>query len=211
MSDSIDLSLYLVLDPLMCGGFDGALKVAKAALEGGTSIIQLRAPDYKKRFWYDLALALKPICKAYHVPLIINDHIDIALAVDADGVHIGQEDLPAHIVRQLVGSDKIIGLSASFIEEVSQANSLPVDYVGIGPVFDTSSKIDANPALGFELSTQLVQACRLPNILIGGLKDEHIFQAKQTGTNGVAVISAICAAANPKKATQILKQNWINS
>ena len=208
MSKNLDLSLYLILDPPMCGGFQGTLVVAEEALAGGVRMIQLRAPTLKKKTWYELGIALKPLCARYKVPLIINDHLDIALAVDADGVHIGQDDLPVSIARQLLGADKIIGLSVTNQNEAIQANELPVDYVGIGPVFDTPTKKDAATALGFDQAQKLVHICRHPSVLIGGLKLEHIDAVKTSGANGICVVSAVCADRQPDKVARQMKALW---
>lgn len=208
MAKTLDLSIYLILDPIMCGGFENTLALAEATFPEGITIVQLRAPSWHKKNWYELALKLKPICNAYKIPLIINDHIDVALAVDADGVHIGQKDLPTLVSRKLLGEDKIIGLSTTNLQQIQHANSLPIDYVGIGPIFDTSTKPDADKALGFEQATQLIQASQHPSVLIGGLKTHHIPQIRQTGTNGLCVVSEICAAKQPKQITQQIKKQW---
>lgn len=208
MQKTLDLSLYLILDPPMCGGFEGTLTVAKAALEGGVSIVQLRAPTLKKKAWYELALALKPLCQNYQVPLIINDHIDVALAVDADGVHIGQDDFPVSVARKLLGPNKIIGLSVTNITELEQANKEQIDYVGIGPIFDTSTKTDAAKAIGFDSIQNYTQKSIHPNVLIGGLKEEHISTIKKLGGGGICVVSAICGAADPKVISERMKEKW---
>ncbi len=208
MRHNLDLSLYLILDPPMCGGFSQTIAVAEEVLASGVSVIQLRAPTLKKKAWYELALTLKPLCQAYKVPLIINDHVDIALAVDADGVHIGQEDMPVIMARQLLGNKKIIGLSVTNQNEALQANDLSVDYVGIGPVFATDTKKDAAAALGFDKAQQLIQVSQHPSVLIGGLKPEHIGAVKKSGAHGICVVSAICAASAPGRVTQQMKALW---
>lgn len=208
MQKDLDLSLYLVLDPLMCGGFQVALKVAEGALASGVTILQLRAPTLKKKAWFEFASALKPICAHYHVPLIINDHIDVATAVDADGVHVGQQDLPVASVRHLLGEDKIIGLSISHQYELIPEDLRHVDYLGVGPIFNTTTKKDAAAALGFDGAQQIVQTANMPTVLIGGLKLAHVCLVKNAGANGVCVVSAICAEANPSDATTALKARW---
>ncbi len=152
MTSCLDLSLYLVLDPVQCGGHQASLDVARAALEGGATVVQLRAPEWHKRAWLALALDLLPLTRAARVPLIIDDHLDIALAAGADGVHVGQRDLPADVARKLLGPDALIGLSVSRISEVDDANPLGdiVDYLGAGPVFDTPTKPDASAACGID-------------------------------------------------------------
>lgn len=208
MQKDLDLSLYLVLDPPMCGGFQAALKVAEEALASGVTILQLRAPTLKKKVWFELASALKPICAHYCVPLIINDHIDVALAIDADGVHVGQQDLPVASVRHLLGEDKIVGLSISHQYELVPEDLQYVDYLGVGPIFDTETKKDADAALGFDGAKKIVQAANMPTVLIGGLKLAHVRLVKDTGANGVCVVSAICAETKPSDATKALKARW---
>ena len=144
----LDLSLYLVLDPVQCGGHARALELTRAALDGGVTIVQLRAPEWHKRAWLELALDLLPLTRRYGVPLIINDHVDVVLAAGADGVHIGQNDLPPDVARKLLGARALIGLSVSNALQVDHANTLGamIDYVGAGPVFDTPTKPDASAA-----------------------------------------------------------------
>ena len=137
MSNKVfDLSLYLVLDPVLTEKL-GMVRTAELAVQGGATIVQLRAPQWKKRQRYECALKLKTVLDSYHVPLIIDDDIDIALAVDADGVHVGQKDLPADVARRLMGKDKIVGLSINNEEQMNLVDPMTVNYVGIGPVFST--------------------------------------------------------------------------
>ena len=148
--NACNLHLYLVLDAAACG--ERLLAVAEAALQGGVSVLQLRGHKtaWSKRVWYDTALAVKARCAAHQVPFIINDQVDIALAVGADGVHIGQSDLPAAVVRRLIGNERILGLSTHSVAQVQAVDSGIVDYIGMGPVFPTRSKADADPAIGLD-------------------------------------------------------------
>ena len=132
--NTIDLSLYLVLDLDLCGGPAGMVHTAIQAAKNGATVVQLRAPNWKKRQWLATAFALKAALAPYGVPLIINDHIDVALAVDAEGVHVGQGDLPALETRRLIGPDRILGLSVGSAEEMATVPAAGVDYLGIGPV-----------------------------------------------------------------------------
>jgi len=141
----LDLSLYLVLDPDLCGGADGMVRTAKLAAENGASVVQLRAPGWKKRQWLETALELKRVLQPFGVPLIINDQVDIALAVDADGVHVGQDDLPVDVVRRLIGPDKWLGLSVTNAEQLRAVPEQGVDHLGIGPVFPTGTEGCAAP------------------------------------------------------------------
>jgi thiamine-phosphate pyrophosphorylase len=204
---NLDLSLYLVLDPVQCGGHARALEITQAALEGGVTIVQLRAPEWHKRAWLALALDLLPITRRFGVPLIINDHIDVALACGAEGVHIGQKDLPPEIARKLLGPRALIGLSVSNEREVDDANPLGtmIDYVGVGPVFDTPTKPDASAALGTQGIAALCARSIHPTVAIGGIQLSNADDVKRAKPGGIAVVSAICKAADPRLAAQQLR------
>ena len=166
----LDLLLYLVLDPDLCGGPEGMVRTARLAAESGATVVQLRAPNWKKRQWLATARELKSVLKPFGVPLIINDHIDIALAVDADGVHVGQDDLPVAEVRRLIGPDKWLGLSVTNAEQLAEVPYGSVDYLGIGPVYPTGTKSDAAPVVGVPAFAELVAGSRLPVVAIGGIQ-----------------------------------------
>jgi thiamine-phosphate pyrophosphorylase len=201
----LDLSLYLVLDPRRCNGINGIVDTTLQAVENGVTTVQLRAePDWKKRQWYDAALALKKALTPYGVPLIINDQIDVALAVDADGVHIGQKDLPADIVRRLIGADKWLGLSVSNAAQLAAVPRDIVDYIGVGPVFPTTSKPDADPALGIDVLRTLMADKPCPAVAIGGITRQSAATVMATGVDGIAVVSAICGQPDPSLATRSL-------
>ncbi|MCP9758814.1 thiamine phosphate synthase [Aquitalea sp. S1-19] len=200
----VDYRVYLVLDPDLCGGLAGMLRVTQAALAGGAGVVQLRAPQWKKRQWVEAGLALLPLCRAAGVPLIINDHVDVALAVGADGVHVGQQDLPVALVRQLMGPDALVGLSVSDAAELAALEGGAVDYLGVGPVFATTSKPDAAPALGLPALKHLMPGPGVPLVAIGGIAQHNAADLIACGIDGLAVISAICAAANPEAATREL-------
>ena len=193
----IDLSLYLVLDLDLCGSAEGMVTTARLAAENGATVIQLRAPNWKKKQWLETALALKAVLTPLGVPLIINDQIDVALAVDADGVHIGQDDLPVAETRRLIGPDKILGVSVSDAAELAAVPAEGVDYLGIGPIFPTGTKLDAGAAIGVAGFGALAAATRLPTVAIGGIKPGHCAALFAVGAKGVAVVSAICGQANP--------------
>ncbi len=202
----IDLSLYLVLDPDLCGGPAEMVRTARLAAENGATVVQLRAPGWKKRQWLETARDLKAVLAPFGVPLIINDHVDIALAIDADGVHVGQDDLPAAETRRLIGPDKILGLSISNAIELA-AVPQGVDYLGIGPVYPTGTKPDAVAATGVSRFAQLVEATRLPVVAIGGINGGNCAPLFAAGAQGVAVVSAICGQADPARATAELRAN----
>ncbi|SAK64465.1 thiamine-phosphate pyrophosphorylase [Caballeronia fortuita] len=206
MRASFDLSLYLVLDPVQCGGHDAAIRVARAALEGGATIVQLRAPEWHKRAWFDLARELLPVTRAHGVPFVINDHVDVALAVGADGVHIGQRDLPADVARRLLGPDALIGLSVSTSDETAAAGRLAgvIDYLGAGPVYATPTKTDASAPCGIDGLAGLCAAARLPTVAIGGIQAHNAADVMRAKPAGLAVVSAICKAADPRAAAASL-------
>lgn len=207
MQKQLDLTLYLVLDPVLCGGIAGMVQTTQVAVANGVTAVQLRSEQaYDRRDWYQAALALKEVLAETTVPLFINDQVDVAMAVQADGVHVGQSDLPVDVVRKLIGTEKLIGLSVS---NASQMQSVPweqVDYLGIGPIYPTNSKGDAAPVLGVEQLQKLVQSKQCPAVAIGGINRSNITQVMQTGIDGVAVISAICAQPDVGAATQQLLQ-----
>jgi thiamine-phosphate pyrophosphorylase len=208
MRPAFDLSLYLVLDPVQCGGHEASLDVARAALAGGASIVQLRAPEWHKRAWLALARDLLPITRAHGVPLVINDHLDIALAAGADGVHVGQRDLPADVARRLLGPDALIGLSVSDAREVAVANALgdTIDYLGAGPVFATPTKTDASAPCGIDGLAALAAQSRYPTVAIGGIQLHNAADVMRARPAGVAVVSAICRAADPRDAAARLRE-----
>ena len=201
--NAIDLSLYLVLDPDLCGSPAGMVRTARLAAENGATVVQLRAPQWKKKQWLTTAREIKAALSPLGVPLIVNDQIDVALAVDADGVHVGQDDLPADEVRCLIGPDKLIGVSVSDFSELA-AVPAGVDYLGIGPIFPTGTKSDAGAAIGIAGFGELAAAAALPAVAIGGVKAQHCADLFAAGAKGVAVVSAICGQPDPAQATAAL-------
>lgn len=203
MSLDFNLSLYLVTDrPLSLGR--PIEEVVVAAVEGGVTMVQLREKDCPTGEFITLARALKGALAPHGVPLIINDRVDVALAVDADGVHIGQSDMSYEDARRLLGPDKIIGLSVENFSDLERANSLDVDYVGISPVYGTPTKSDTAEPFGLEGLRRAVSLSAHPTVAIGGMNATTIGEVMQTGVDGVAVVSAICSAPSPKAAAQEL-------
>ena len=202
----LDLSLYLVLDPDLCGGAANMVRTARLAAQNGASVVQLRAPHWKKREWYDCARELKRVLAPLGVPLIVNDQVDIALAVDADGVHVGQNDLPADAVRRLIGPDKWLGLSVSNAVELAAVPAGVVDHLGIGPVFATATKTDAAPATGLPRLADLCAASRQPVVAIGGIGLANCAPTLRCGAAGVAVVSAICGQSDVAASTRALRR-----
>lgn len=203
----IDYSLYLLTDRDMLMGRDLLSEVRKA-VKGGVSMVQLREKNCSSREFYNLALTLKTELAKMHVPLIINDRLDIALAVDADGLHIGQNDIPINIARKFLSSDKILGLSVNNLEQAKKGEFQGASYLGAGPVFYTSSKKDIDNPTGLKFLETLKRQIKIPVIAIGGINHENIQEVKKTGTDGVAVISAILSANDCEKASQRMIQLW---
>lgn len=204
---NIDYSVYLVLDPVLTEKL-GMVETARLAVEGGASVVQLRAPQWKKRRRYECAIALKKVLTPYHVPLIIDDDVDIALACDADGVHVGQSDLPVEIVRKMMGPGKIVGLSINTFSQMQLVDPTIVDYVGVGPIFSTATKPDAAAPIGLVGLARLMTVCPVPAVAIGGIKSQHVSHVVKAGAQGVAVVSAICGQESPKTSACELKQLW---
>jgi thiamine-phosphate pyrophosphorylase len=205
MSPKFDLSLYLVTDSILCGGV-GVVATAEAAIKGGVTMLQLRGPRDKLRQLLDDAISLRDVARRHGIPFIVNDHVDIALAAQAEGVHLGQDDMPAAIARQLLGPGKIIGISATSVADLPSADPTIVDYVGLGPVFATTTKLDAAPPLGLDGFRDLRQRIGLPVVAIGGLNLGNIAGVMAAGADGVAVVSAICGTPDPAHAARDLRQ-----
>ncbi|AHF92662.1 thiamine-phosphate pyrophosphorylase [Opitutaceae bacterium TAV5] len=208
-----DYTLYLVTDApsrYRPGGDRAALLHAvDAAVAGGVGIVQYRATRGGKGERYKTALALRDLLRPRGVPLIVNDHIDLALAVDADGAHVGQDDLPADVARRLLGPRKLLGLSITHPSQLAASVLDPaaglVDYLGVGPVFPTGSKDDAAPALGLETFAQIVRASTLPVVAIGGISGKNAAALFAAGAAGLAVVSALSAADDPAAAARTLR------
>ena len=199
--NNIDLSLYLVTDN--SEDEKKFLKTIEEAINGGVSVVQIREKTADTLEFYNLALKVKEITTKYNVPLIINDRVDVALAVDADGVHVGQSDMPCDITRELIGENKILGVSAATIDEAKKAEKDGADYIGTGAVFPTSTKDDA-PSITKKDLKNIVDSINIPVVAIGGINIENANELKNTGISGLSVVSAIMSADNPKKASEKL-------
>ncbi len=214
MKIPFDLSLYLVTDRPLSGGRDMAWIVREAAA-GGITMVQLREKECSTAEFIALARELKTALQPLGIPLIINDRVDVALAVDADGVHIGQSDMPYDVARRLLGLDKIIGLSVETMEEVIAANALDVDYIGISPVYATPTKTDTLAPFGLEGIEEVMRLSRHRCVAIGGMNRTTIGEVIARGVEGVAVVSAIVAAESPREASEelaaIIRRNRISN
>ena len=197
-------SLYLVTDTDLCPR-GKLLDVVEAAIRGGVTLVQLREKEISSRAFYEEARALKQITDRYGVPLIINDRLDIMLAVDAAGLHIGQSDIPAEAARRIMGPDKLLGLSAGTVQQAVAAKANGADYIGVGAVFPTATKRDA-VWIGRETLRQIKAAAELPVVGIGGINAGNISQIYGSGIDGVAVVSALMGGEDPRAAAEELKE-----
>ena len=180
------------------------VELTRQAIAGGADTIQFRQKSGSTREMIDVARRMKSLCEKSGVSFIVNDRLDVALAAEADGVHLGQDDFPLPLARKLLGSDKIIGGSASDMEEARICLSEGADYVGFGPVFPTTSKDDAGPVSGIDRLKEIVENIPLPIIVIGGVSAENTQAVMRAGAAGIAVISAVCCQEDPLKATKTL-------
>jgi len=207
--DKNDLLLYAVTDRHWLEG--RTLKeVVKESLDGGVTFVQLREKTLEDEIFLEEARELKELCKKYNVPFVINDNVDIAIAMDADGVHVGQSDMEAGDVRAKLGPDKIIGVSAENVEQAVLAEKRGADYLGVGAVFPTGSKEDAAD-VSYETLKAICEAVSIPVIAIGGINEGNVSKLAGSGIVGVAVISAIYAAKDIKKATEDLKAETLRT
>ena len=200
---SFDTSLYLVTDRSGMGDCEFESKI-RSAVEGGCTMVQLREKNINSYLMYQRALSIKKITDEYHVPLIINDRLDIMLAVGADGVHLGRQDIPVKIARKLIGKDKIIGVSAHCLEEAEKAEQDGADYLGVGAIFPTTTKKDIiiTPV---NVLREIKETVSVPVVAIGGINQNNINTLKGSHVDGVAVISAIMKSQDPKSSAVALK------
>jgi thiamine-phosphate pyrophosphorylase len=204
-----DLSLYLVTDRSLSLGRSLEWIVEEAA-KGGITMVQLREKDCTTREFIELAIRVKQKLSPFKIPLIINDRADVAWAADADGLHIGQTDMPFETARRLLGKDKIIGLSVENIDQVHEANKLDVDYIGISPVFSTPTKTNTASPFGLEGIVEAMSITRHKAVAIGGINGSNAAAIVKSGAHGIAVVSAICSANNPRLAAEALKAKVIS-
>ncbi len=204
---SIDYSLYLVTDRGILKGRD-LLQAVEAAIKGGVTMIQLREKSISSLDFYNIALKVKEVAKVYNVPFIINDRLDIALAVDADGLHIGQDDLPLQEARKLLGKSKLLGYSVTTAAEARFGEENGADYLGAGPVFPTGSKDDAALPIGVCLLKEIKDSVSLPVVGIGGISLDNVSVIRQAGIDGISVISAILGRNDIKAAARFMADAW---
>ncbi len=200
-----ELKLYLVTDRYDFSD-EMFLKIVEEACQNGVTMVQLREKDTTTRHFYQLAVEVKQITDRYDIPLIINDRIDICLAMDADGVHIGDDEMPIKVVRSLIGPEKILGVSTKTTERAREAKKEGADYLGVGAIFPTKTK--QNPQrTSVETLKTIIEEVELPVVAIGGIKEDNMETFKNTGIDGVAVVSDIMLAENVAHKVQSLKKS----
>lgn len=202
-----DLLLYAVTDRHWLDG-DSLYHQVELAIKGGATFVQLREKNMDRESFLAEAKAIQKLCKEYHVPFVINDEVSIAVEIDADGIHVGQSDMKANDVRSLIGSDKILGVSAQTVEQAVLAEKNGADYLGVGAVFPTGSKDDAVD-VSHETLKAICDAVSIPVIAIGGITKDNVCELKGSGICGIAVISAIFGQKDIKEATSYLKEKTL--
>ncbi len=200
----VDYSLYLVTDRALSLGRSN-LEVIQAAVRGGVTLVQLREKEATTKEFYQEGLKIRAYLKARNIPLIINDRIDMALALDAEGVHLGQEDMPIEAARKILGPQKIIGASVFTPEEAKIAEALGADYLGLSPIFVTETKPELTQHLGIKGIPLLKEAVKIPVVGIGSMSESNAYEAVKAGLDGVAVVSAICSREDPRAAAAAIK------
>lgn len=199
-----DLSLYLVLDPDLCAGV-GMVETARAAVAGGATVVQLRDKAAGTARMIETGRALRAALAGTGAVLIVNDDVEAAVAIGADGLHIGQGDMAVTEARARIGPAMVLGLSVETPVLAAAVDPALIDYIGAGPVFATPSKLDHKVPVGFEGLAAQVAASPVPAVAIGGLKAEHVAQVLKAGAQGVAVVSAICGQPDPEAAARALR------
>jgi len=196
----MDYDLYVITMEVLSLGRNH-LDVAKAALEGGAKVIQFREKDKTTAQMFEIASNLRVLTNQYQAHLLLNDRLDIALAVQADGIHLGREDLPLPVARRVLGWQKVIGATVRNVQEAIRAQIEGASYLGVGPIYQTPSKADAGPPIGLEVLTEIKKAVQVPVVAIGGITGDNLKKVLEAGADGVAVISAVAGASDMSKAT----------
>lgn len=199
-STDIDYLLYLVTDRQLLGKKE-LVATVEESIKGGVTVVQLREKSISTRQFYSLVLGLKELTSRYKVPFIINDRIDVALAVDADGIHIGQSDMPLLVARSLMGPEKIVGVSVTTVEQALDAEAEGADYLGVGAIFPTGTKSDAD-YVSLAVLKEIKKYVKIPVVAIGGITEHNVRAVIETGVDGVAVVSAIVACSDSRSAAE---------
>lgn len=200
----VDYSLYLVTDRGILNG-RSLKKAVEDSIQGGVTLVQIREKDVSSREFYSIAKEIKEVTDYYSIPIIVNDRLDIAQAINAHGVHLGQSDMHISIARKILGKDKIIGISAGNIKEALEAEKSGADYLGLGAVYYTGSKKDIDEPIGLEGLRQITSGIKIPSVAIGGVGKGNYKEVLKTGVTGISVISAILGQEDIKSAAAALK------
>lgn len=201
----VDYSLYLVTDRLLSRG-RSTREIVEAAVAGGVTCVQLREKKCGTREFINEARTIRSLLKEKNIPLIINDRIDVALAIEADGVHLGQQDMPIDMARKISAGSLLIGISAESIDDAARAEQDGADYIGISPVFSTATKTDTGPPLGLAGVKAIRKLVDIPLVGIGGINNQNGSSVIAAGADGIAVVSAIVSASDPTAAAQQLRE-----
>lgn len=202
--DKNSLILYAVTDRSWLGG-NTLCEQVKEAIEGGVTFVQLREKNLDNESFVKEAIEIQSLCRNHNIPFIINDNVEIAKKINADGVHVGQRDMEAGNVRKLIGEDKILGVSAQTVEQAVLAEKQGADYLGVGAIFPTGSKADADD-VSYDTLKNICSAVKIPVVAIGGINADNVSELEHSGISGIAVISAIFAADDIKAAAEKLKK-----
>ncbi|WP_291857971.1 thiamine phosphate synthase [Marinilabilia sp.] len=205
MRKPFKLDLYLVTDRDLSLGRP-LREIVEKAVKGGVTMVQLREKSASTRDFIQEALEIKSFLRHHGIPLVINDRVDVALAIDADGVHLGQSDMHWEMARRLLGPDKIIGLSIEKEKQLKEANEADIDYIGISPVFTTPTKKELEKGLGLKGTSEIAHNSKHLSVAIGGINLSNVTDVLRTGTNGVSVVSAICSAEDAEAAARALAE-----
>ena len=203
-----DLLLYAVTDRSWLNGETLYAQVEKA-LKGGVTFVQLREKNLDEVSFLEEAKEIQKLCAQYHVPFVINDNVEIAAQINADGVHVGQSDIPCSAVRKIVGKDMLVGVSASSVEEAVKAVEDGADYLGVGAMNPTATKTDADSVTMEEL-VAIRKAVTIPIVIIGGINKETAPRYKGLSIEGIAVVSAVVSSPDPEKSAKELKELWLS-
>lgn len=201
----LDVSLYVITGDKFSRGRP-VTQVVRGAIKGGATVIQLREKEFTARRLVEVGREIRKITLEHNVTFIVNDRVDVAAAVDADGVHLGQDDLPVNAARKILGPGKLVGISTHSVEQALRAEKDGADYIGVGPVFETNTKEDVCAPVGLELVRKVSRLVRIPKVAIGGIKAHNAADAMAAGADGIAVITAVVAAPDVEKAARELRE-----
>lgn len=198
--------IYAIIDlKVVTGDLHG---ITEKVIDGGANIVQLRAKEVSAKEFLKAGTTINKVCKSRGIPFIINDRVDIAIAVDSDGVHLGQDDMPVHLARNIMPEGTLIGLSVHSLSEAENAIAQKPDYIGIGPVFFTGTKEDAISPIGMDIVTKVKKKINFPIVAIGGINEQNIKEVFNSGADAAAVCTAIFGAVDIKLAAQKLVSQW---